>query len=233
MTVAKSLQRKDVEKVVAALERALSAECPMAAPPHAYNDPSTTPRPKSKRARALFEAYRLAWSALMRFKRREQKEQAKMRGRGEQFYDDQLVDRAIESLHRARAATRNAADFLAAHIEAGTQEAERLGVGNLLQQTFVKKALKGARSRIDYVDSIQRDLEALLDVLTTFHGIPQARTRGDWDRFVSSSAAKLLDAGFGPREVAGLLTGRPAEQVDRATLERFRQRVRRLEISAD
>ncbi|HEY2406938.1 MAG TPA: hypothetical protein VGI10_13100 [Polyangiaceae bacterium] len=167
----------------------------------------------------------------MRFERLEQKNRAMKRGKGGPFFDDELIDRAIEALQRARVATRNAADFLADHLERGTQEAVRFGAEKVLLIRPVKRALKGAHARIDEVDGIRLDLERLLDELTTFHGIPQARTRGDWDRFVSASAAKLLDAGFGSREVAGLLTGRPAEQIDRATLERFRQRVRRQEIS--
>ncbi|MEO8978126.1 MAG: hypothetical protein ABI548_01000 [Polyangiaceae bacterium] len=190
-----------------------------------FFDPSVIPRPKSKRGLALWEAYRRAWSAKMRFERRTQKKKAKLRGQGAPLFDDKLVDRAIENLQRAHAATRNAIEFLSAHSAKQTEAA--VGIG--WNKDYLSKEPPpsvGAAVRI------KSAVEDLIGDLTTFAGVPQPRTRGDWDRFVSTSAAELLDAGFSSREVAGLLTGQRPERVDRATLERFRQRVRRREISA-
>jgi len=224
MTVAKPLQRKDVERVAATLERAFRAECPDIAE-ELFFDPSVIPRPKSKRGVALWQAYRLAWSAKMRFERRTQKKKANVRGQGAPFFDDKLVDRAIENLQRAHAATRNAIDLLTAHSAKLTEAA--VGIG--WNKDYLSKE---PPPNLGAAQRIKSAVEELIGDLTTFKGVPQARTRGDWDRFVSASAASLLDAGFSSREVAGLLTGQAAEKVDRATLERFRQRVRRREISA-
>jgi len=222
MTVAKSLQRKEVERVWVALERAFRAECPDV-PDMFYLDPSTIPRPSSKRGVALWEAYRLAWSASARFRRRTEKKRATKRGQGAAFFDDKLVDKAIENMQRAQAAMRNATAFLEKAAERLERETVRIG--------FNKAFVKTERAKIEAAERIETDLELLVGEITTFNGVPQARTQGQWDRFISSSAAKLLDAGFSSREVAGLLTGLPAEEIDRPTLEKFRQRVRRHQIS--
>ena len=222
MTVAKSLQRKGVERVWLTLEEAFKAECPDISDEF-YLDPSTIPRPSSKRAAALWEAYRLAWSASARFRRRTEKKRATKRGQGAVFFDDKLVDKAIENVQRAQAAMRNATALLEKATERLERETIRIG--------FDKAFVKTDRTKIEAAERIESDLELFVGELTTFNGVPQARTQGQWDRFISNSAARLLDAGFSSREVAGLLSGQPAEEVDRPTLEKFRQRVRRHQIS--
>jgi hypothetical protein len=221
MTAAKSLQRKDVDRVAAGLLGALKAECPDYSE-FLFLDPPSIPRPESKRARAIWEAYRLAWSASARFSRREQIKRAKTLAQGEAFFDDKRINQAIVSLERARTLVRNANRALLENVERIEKEAVRLGLGTDLQD------------HPDHVRSTKRigdALDSLVNKLKSFRGISQPRTQSEWDEFISSTAERLLAVGFGSREVAGLLTGRKPEKVDRATLERFRQRVRRLQIS--
>jgi hypothetical protein len=221
MTAAKSLQRKDVDRVAAALLEALKAECPDHAE-YVFLYPPSIPRPESRRATAVWEAYRCAWSASARVSRREQIKRAKALAQGEAFFDDRRVDAAIVSLERARTLVRNANRALLEDIKRIEKEAERLGLGTNLQD------------HPDHVRSTKRigdALDSLLSKLKSFGGISQPRTQSEWDDFISSTAERLLAVGFSSREVAGLLTGRKPERVDRATLERFRQRIRRLQIS--
>jgi len=221
MTAPRSLQRKDVDRVAAALLEALKAECPD------YNEhqllyPPLLPRPESKRGIAVWQAYRLAWSAAARFSRREEAKQAKARAQGEAFFDDRRVDSAIADLERARTLVRNANRALLKDIERIEKEAARLGYDTDLQDH---------PEHVRNTKRIGDALDLLVKKVKSFGGIPQARTQSEWDEFISSSAERLLAVGFSSREVAGLLTGRSPERVDRATLERFRQRVRRSQIS--
>jgi len=218
MTVAKLLQRKEVERVTAALLDALKAECPEY-PEMVFWDATVIPYPESKRGRALWTAYRLAWSASTRFARREQTKRAKTRAQGQAFFDDKHVNHAINSLERARTLTRNASKALGEYIDAIQKEAARLGLGTDTQD--YPAHVKTAEQIGDALDALTRNLKQ-------FRGIPQARTRGEWDAFISATAQSLTEVGFSPREIAGLLTGKKPDAVDRATLERFRQRVRRL-----
>ena len=221
MTAARSLQRKDVVRVEAALLEALKAECPDYSE-YLFLHPHSIPRPESKRAKALWEAYRLAWSAGARFGRREEAKRARTRGQGEAFFDDRRVDSAIADLERARTLVRNANQALLKDIERIEKETARLGYDINLQD-HPKHVLSTKR--------IGDALDLLVRKVKSFGGIPQARTQSEWDEFISSTAERLLGVGFSSREVAGLLTGRNPERVDRATLERFRQRVRRSQIS--
>jgi hypothetical protein len=221
MTAARSLQRKDIARVEAALLDALKAECPH------YNEhvllhAQFVPRPESKRAIALWEAYRLAWSAGARFRRLEQAKLARARGQGEAFFDDRRIDSAIADLERARTLVRNASRTILKDNERIEKEATRLGHGSDLEDH--PEHARTAKRIGDALDLLVRKVKS-------FGGIPQARTQGEWDQFISSTAEKLLAVGFGSREVAGLLTGRSPDKVDRATLERFRQRVRRSQVS--
>ena len=221
MTAAKPLQRKDVDRVAAALLVALKAECPDYSEA-LFLDPPSIPRPSSARASTVWEAYRLAWSASARFTRREQTKRAKTLAQGEAFFDDKRVNLAIVSLERARTLVRNANRALLEDITRIEKEAARMGLGTDLQD------------HPDHVRSTSRigtALDSLVTKLKSFRGISQPRTQSEWEEFISSTAEKLLGVGFSSREVAGLLTGRKPERVDRATLERFRQRVRRLQVS--
>jgi hypothetical protein len=223
MTAAKSLQRKEVDRVAAALLEALKAECPEYAEEYFYDTPSI-PRPESKRGEALWAVHRLAWSASARFTRRQQTKRAKTRAQGEAFFDDKRIDRALVSLERARTLVRNANQALLEYVERIQKEAARLGLGTDVQDypSHVQSTLR-----------IGEALDSLVSKLKTFRGIPQARTQAEWDGFISASAERLIAAGFSSRDVAALLTGRKPDKVDRATLERFRQRVRRLQISSN
>ncbi len=78
------------------------------------------------------------------------------------------------------------------------------------------------------IERLERAIGLRAAKLQTIEGISQARNRQEWDTFLSETARNLLAAGLGTREVAGLLTGAKPEAVDRSTLERFRQRVNRL-----
>jgi len=221
MTAAKSLQRKEVERVAAALLDVLKAECPDF-PEYLFFDPTVAHPIKSERGHVVLEAYRLAWSASARFTRRDQVKCAKARVQGEPFFDDKRVNFAIVSLERARTLVRNANQALMENIDQIEREAARLGLGVNLED------------HPDHVQATKRiaaALDTVVSKLKTFKGIPQARNRGEWDNFISTTAERLLDVGFSSREVAALLTGKRPEKIDRATLERFRQRVRRLQVS--
>ena len=219
MTAAKSLQRKEVDKVTAALYKALSEECPNQED-QLLAIPLTDWRPTSKRGKVLCEAYRRAWAASARFSRREQKGLASKRGLGAAFFDDGQTDLAIANLERARTLVRNAREALQRDMtRIGKERARRgLSVDDLGRNP----------EHVEAMEKIEEALEVRLTELKTCQGIPQARTRSEWDEFLSETARNLLVAGFGTREVASLLTGKKPEAVDRATLERFRQRVNRL-----
>jgi hypothetical protein len=222
MTAAKPLQRKEVDKVTATLRSALAQECP------SYDDqlldfPPALAEPTAKRAKVLLDAYRRAWAASARFSRREQKGLASKRGLGSAFFDDSQTDLAIARLERARAFAKNAREALELDMARISKERARRG---LLGDDFGKHP-----AHVRAIERLEKALRERAAEIQTVEGIPQARTRREWDAFLSEAAKKLLAVGFGTREVAGLLTGEKPESVDRATLERFRQRVSRLEIS--
>jgi len=222
MTAAKSLQRKEVDRVAAALLEALKAECPEY-PEVVFYDSPTIPKPASKRGEVVWHAYLLAWSASARFTRRVQAKRAKSRAQGEAFFDDKRINQAIVSLERARTLVAKAHQALLENVEQLQKEAKRLGLtADLGDHPDHLRDLTGVAVKLD----------GLTTKLKTFRGIPQARTSSEWDEFISVTAERLLNVGFTSREVAGLLTGRRPEKVDRATLERFRQRVRRRQVSA-
>jgi hypothetical protein len=222
MTAAKSLKRKEVDKVTAALFKALSEECPNEEE-QLRAIPLTDWRPTSKRGKALCEAYRRAWAASVRFSRREHMGLASKRGLGAAFFDDRRTDVAIASLERARTLVRNARESLQRDMTRIGKERARHGLtGDDHGRT---------PEHVEAIERIEEALDVRLTELKTFQGIPQARTQSEWDEFLSETARNLLVAGFATREVAGLLTGKKPEAVDRATLERFRQRVSRLGIS--
>jgi hypothetical protein len=223
MTAAKSLERKEVERVTVALRNALKAECPEY--PEAFLDsPPDSQPPASKRGAALWEAHCLAWSALVRFTRKQQFNKAKKGGQGAAFFDDSQNDVAIASLERARTLVRNAAAAVQRNIDGIRKARARLGLRG--------EDLENLPQQLAAIEKIGGRLDGQLRELKAFRTIPQARTRSDWDEFLSRTAKNLLDVGFGTREVAGMLTGKKAGAVDRATLERFRQRVNRLAESS-
>jgi hypothetical protein len=222
MTAAKSLQRKEVERVAVALLDLLKAECPDF-PEYLFFDPLVSPPIESERGRVVLDAYRLAWSASARFTRRDQTKRAKARAQGEAFFDDKRINLAIVSLEHARALVRKANQALMENIAQLEKEAARHGFG---------VDLADHPEHVQVTERIVGALDTVVSKLKTFKGIPQARNRGEWDTFISTTAERLLEVGFSSREVAALLTGRKPDKVDRATLERFRQRVRRLQISS-
>lgn len=222
MTAAKSLQRKEVEKVAAALLSALRAEY-AGQGDHIFYFPPALPKPTSKRGKALLAAYLRAWAASARFSRREQKGLASTRGLGAAFFDDLQTDLAIANFERAKTLVRHGREALQQDMALISKERARNG---LLGEDFGRLP-----DHVRAAEQIEDALERRVQALKTFEGIPQARTQSEWDAFISESAEKLLAAGLGTREVAGLLTGKKPETVDRATLERFRLRVTRLQIS--
>ncbi len=222
MTAAKALERKEVERVTAALRNALKAECPERH--DAFLDlPPDSPKPASKRGAALWDAHRQAWATLARLTRRAELSRARKRGGGEAFFDDRQNEAAITNLERARTLVRNGCAAVQTNIDRIRKERARLGLRG--------DDFEDLPEHLDAMERIGETLKRRIEKLKTFRGIPQARTRDDWDEFVSRMAKQLLEAGFGTREVAGLLTGKEPDAVDRATLERFRQRVNRLAVS--
>ena len=221
MTAPKLLQRKEVERVASALLDVLKAECPEF-PDYLFSEPSVNPPIESERGQVVLQAYRLAWSASARFTRRDQAKRAKAGAQSAAFFDDKRVNLAIVSLERARTLVRNANQALMENIAQLEKEAARHGFG---------VELEDHPQHVQATKRIAAELDTVVSKLKTFKGIPQARNRGEWDNFISATAEKLLEVGFSSREVAGLLTGKKPEKVDRATLEKFRQRVRRLQVS--
>jgi len=222
MTAAKPLQRKEVDKAMATLLAALRQEYPGQGD-HIFDYPPALRQPTSKRGKVLWAAYRRAWAASTRFSRREQKGLASTRGLGVAFFDDHQTDLAITNFERARTLVRAGREAL--ELDMALISKERAGRG-LLGEDFGQLP-----EHVRAAEQIEEALAERVKALKTFENIPQARTRSEWDAFLSETAQKLLAAGFGTREVAGLLTGKKSEAVDRATLERFRQRVSRLGIS--
>src|SRR6516165_3443285 len=127
MTAAKSLQRKEVEKVTAALRSALKQECP-GEEKMLLDFPPGLRKPTSKRGAVLWEAYRRAWAASVRFTRREQRGLARKRGQGAAFFDDRRTDVVIASLERARTLVRNASEALQRDITRIGNERARVGL---------------------------------------------------------------------------------------------------------
>jgi hypothetical protein len=222
MTAAKPLQRKEVDKVAAALLGALRPEYEGQGD-HIFEYPPALRQPTSKRGKVLWAAYLRAWAASARFSRREQKGLARKRGLGAAFFDDDQTDLAIASLERARWFVKNAREALQLDMARISKERARRGLPG---DDFGKHPL-----HVQAIERLEKAIGVRAAKIQTFEDIPQARTRKEWDAFLSETAKDLLAAGFGTREVAGLLTGERPEAVDRATLERFRQRVSRLEIS--
>ena len=220
MTAARLVPRKEVERVYASLERAFLLECPE----HAElvrMDLLLVPAPEQNtRGFALWEAFRLVWSAHARFVRGSITARAKQRGEKLPTLDDKLRNQAIKSMERAVTDAANAARLLAE--DADTMEA------------FLKNlrgSVPGARQDAEAAQEAARHLAAVLVQLRHFRGVPQIRTRREWDFLISRTAARLAALGMPSRQVAALLTGVPEKRIDRAALERFRQRVRRLKPS--
>lgn len=221
MTAARLVARKEVDRVFLSLERAFRAECPE----HdelTRVDPLLVPRPRrNARALALWEAVRLACSARARFSRRETTARAKRQGQPMPLHDDKRRDLAIRSMERAIAHATNAARLLAEDADA--------------MEGAIKNVLgahiEGVREDADAAADVAQHLVQVLGRLRCFRGVPQVRTQREWDVFLSQTAARFGAVGMPTREVVALLTGLPEKRVDRAELERFRQRVRRLKLS--
>jgi len=177
--------------------------------------PTTTPR-----GIVLWNALRLAAAARARFVRREQFRRTSRRGDELATLDDTRKDRAMVRLRDAARLTGEARQALEDDIAAVQAMNKRYG-GILGQDEETELALKEAQR-------LEQGLNALLERLNMFKGVPQIRTQREWDRFLSETASAMLDLGFSPREVAGILTGTAPAKVTTQTLERFRQRVRRL-----
>jgi hypothetical protein len=167
------------------------------------------------------DALRLAWSANARFERGRLAANARARGQRIAGLEDDRRDAALSSLEKALSLTQRAAELLAEDADKMDRQARRW-------RGHADPSLHGDVAK---TEAMARGVERLLKHLTRCKGIPQIRTQGEWDEFLSESAAALLDAGFANREVAALLTGQRSEDVDRATMERFRQRVRRIKVS--
>jgi hypothetical protein len=213
--------RLEVNRVYASLERAFLIECPEHEELVRLDLTIVPPPRRSTRAFALWEALRLAWSARARFLRRETITHAKKHGQQLPLHDDKLRDQAIRSIERAIAQATIAARFLEEDAAAMEAIAKKVRGGRV----------EGPREDADAAAEAVRHLVGVLGRLRRFRGVPQVRTQREWDVFLSQSAAKFGAVGMATREVVALLTGLPESRVDRAELERFRQRVRRLKLS--
>jgi hypothetical protein len=221
MTAPRLVARKEVDRVYASLERAFVAECPEHAEMVRLDLTIVPPPRRNTRAFALWDALRLAWSARARFLRRDTTAHAKKRGQRMPLHDDKLRDQAIRSMERSITQAANAARLLAEDAAAMETVARKLRGGRV----------EGPREDADAAAEAVQHLVEVLGRLRRFRGVPQVRTQREWDVFLSQSAAKFGAVGMATREVVALLTGLPENRVDRAELERFRQRVRRLKLS--
>lgn len=215
MTVWRPPDYDEVERVFEALQSAFAE-----AQPHLseddFRDISDLGRPRpGTRARALWEPLRLAWCAHARFRR------AKLKARMPKALtvpvDDDRRDRAIQSVERALALLQNAAE----ELQEDAETIHKFVV--MLEQDQTRQRYEDAKNVAGLADETREQLSKL----KRYKGIRQIYTQREWDEFISDAAEGLLRAGFSSREVAGLLSGSAPEDVDRATLERFRQRVRR------
>jgi len=221
MTAARLVARKEVDRVYLSLERAFHAECP-GQEELAKLDPLLVPAPpRNTRAFALWEAFRLACSARARFERRQTTARARKRGHARPLHDDRRRDLAIRSIERAIAHATNAARLLV----------EDADVMDNAVKNVPGARVEGAREDAEAAEEVARHLMHVLGRLRCFRGVPQVRTQREWDVFLSQTAARFGAVGMPTREVVALLTGLPEKRVDRAELERFRQRVRRLKVS--
>src|SRR6185295_7702951 len=109
MTAARLVARKEVDRVCAALERAFLTECPEHTEMVRLDLMEVPPPPRNTRAFALWEAFRLSWSARARFRRRATTARARKQGQRMPLHDDKLRDNAIRSTERALAEAAKAA----------------------------------------------------------------------------------------------------------------------------
>lgn len=213
MTAPKSTKKKDVERVYSSVERAFSAEVPEYPAELVFDVPGIPePRPGT-RGHVLWEALRTAFATRARYRRRDIVRVTTKRGRPVRSLDDTQRYAAIRNLNRALALTQGAVALLQDAIDIAEAETRT-----------VQKDLRG---EVDDVAALGRQFGEVLARMSLFRGIRQLRTLREWDLFISETAAKMQEVGFSSREVCGILTGTKPERVDRATMERFRQRVRR------
>lgn len=227
VTAPKPTTKKAVDRVFYSLAEALrpelrienvgdpdkvpSAEELFAAPP----PPRLAPK-----GRVLWDAFQRAGAARARFTRRERFQGATRRGSDVAALDDKHKDLAMLRLRDAARLVGEAAQALRDDIQAVENMNERYGGVFPLEKEALANAAEAER--------LEKALNVLTERLNLFRGVPQIRTQREWDRFLSETAAAMLEVGFEPRTVAAVLTGTPEQKVTTDALERFRQRVRRL-----
>lgn len=211
-----------MDRVFYSLAEALRPEIPGFPPDGTAEMMAGAPGPltRTPRGRILWKAFESAAAARARFVRRELVRGATRRGVDLATLDDKRRDRAMLALRDAGRLVGEAAHALREDIAA--LEAVNALHGRLFQtdEALVTSAAQAER--------IASELSEVLHRLNLFKGVPQIRTQREWDRFLSETASEMLDEGFSAREVAAILTGTPPTKVTNETLERFRQRVRRL-----
>lgn len=212
MTDKRPVEREEVERVFKALLQEYEEHQHRGDYPKEllYNVPEIPLPRKGTKARAVLDALRLAWCANVRFVRADHAKHAQKRGERIYALEDERRDAAIASVERAHSLVQKAAELLNEDFEVMNRQASRWkgSADPELHEDANQAGLAAAR------------LEKLLTRLGHFKGIRQIRTQGDWDEFLTDSAAALLDVGFSNREVAALLTGQDPSEVDRATMER-------------
>lgn len=213
MTAPKTTKKKDVERVFKSIERAFVAEVPDYPENLVFNVPDIPEPRHGTRAHVVWEALRTAFAARVRYRRRDILRKTAARGEPVVSFDDKKRFAAIRNLNRAWVLTGEAVALL--------QEAAAI------TEADIKAVPKELRDEVERVAVLERQFEPLLAGLNAFRGIHQIRTQREWDLFISETATKMQDVGFSSREVCGILTGSKPERIDRATMERFRQRVRR------
>lgn len=178
------------------------------------------PLTRTPRGVILWKAFQTAAAARARFVRRQLVQGASRRGVDLATLDDTRRDRAMLALRDASRLVGEAAQALQEDIAA--VEATNARHGGVFQMDAALLASAQEAERLE------GELTSLLLRLNLFNGVPQIRTQREWDRFLSETAAEMLAGGFTAREVAAILSGTAPNKVTSETLERFRQRVRRL-----
>lgn len=184
------------------------------------------PAPRPKRARALWQAFQVVAASRARFVRRDLLQRRLKKGEEVlAVLDDRNRDLAMFKLRDAARLSDEAAEALKADVEAiQALQGRYANLGFEPDHLVIEAAQRAAQ--------LAKALRTLKRSLNSFKGIRQIRTQREWDRFLSETASTLQDLGYTNRQVAAFLTGTPEAELTTATLERFRQRVRRARETA-
>jgi hypothetical protein len=230
MTAAKLVQRRQVERVCVSLAE-IFAKHSGKTPASVLRTVPKIPRPPPHtKARVVWGALLVAWNTGELLDRRDQLKAAKRRGRKGSTSEESRRDQAAARLEKAAKQMRKAAALRKLDAEEALSE-KRGRYGPRVREARDKRA-REARDEARKIEKAACVVDKLAESMTGIPGLPVIRTQAQWHRFLSRAATSLLEVGYTNREVVAMLTDQAPEDVDRATLERFRQRVRRLPITA-